>query len=467
MSDRAANVREFEVRCGQAVRNATAALRVAARGQQQRTIPANTSTPSMRIDTDALPALLREYLQTLSRVTEADESMILGSLVCCASAFIGTKLYFPRVGQNAGYPQDLFPNIWNLSIAPSGCFKSTALKLGTEIAEQFENKMEINISGLRPYYDDRILLPNLLTTAALLEGLEEKKGNLILCSEFSTWFDSLTAGYNVGLQNLFLELYDVPARFEKRTTSTGRTTISYPFISICGVTTPSWINTKITASEITSGFLARFLIFYPQISIGIPPALPKPSAQNDGKLRDRVFEILMSIKDGKQRKMYLSNNAKDLFETYHDQIYERVGLEHLDETTMELVMPFLKRWSPYLLKLAIINQIFIDHTSDEISTEALKGAKAILDFAITSTKRLLEHGLGESEYQKKERKIIEKLKKKGGTLDWRTLTQSKVLKGGASEYESVIKSMESAGLIGIIRDGKRIKGIELLSDNQS
>jgi hypothetical protein len=106
-------------------------------------------------------------------------------------------------------------------------------------------------------------------------------------------------------------------------------------------------------------------------------------------------------------------------------------------------------------------QVFIDPEANEISVEALNGAKAILDFVIPSTKILLENEIGESQDQRKQRKILEYLKKKGGSIDWRTLQQSELFDGGFAEYKYAVESMESAGLIQIIMDGKQIKEIRL------
>ena len=81
--------------------------------------------------------------------------------------------------------------------------------------------------------------------------------------------------------------------------------------------------------------------------------------------------------------------------------------------------------------------------ANEISVEALNGAKAILDFVIPSTKLLLENEIGESQHQRKQRRILEHLKKKEGIIDWRKLQQSKILGGGVAEYKYVVESMES------------------------
>ena len=73
----------------------------------------------------------------------------------------------------------------------------------------------------------------------------------------------------------------------------------------------------------------------------------------------------------------------------------------------EILEPHLKRWSPCLLKLAMIMQLFIDPKSKEIEVEALYSAFAILIPAIKSTAILIEGELGESEHQRKCRKLFE------------------------------------------------------------
>jgi hypothetical protein len=425
-------------------------------------VPAWSKSSVLELNIDPLPPLLKEYLERLSGETDADRSMLLSSLLGCVASFIKLKRFIPKA-QNGekGYFQNLYPNLWMLSIAPSGFFKTTALNAGAELSIRNDSTIadQMKSQGQKRELRKRLtLLSNLHTTEALLENLAEGVGGLIRCSEFGTWFSSLERNYNAGLQDLFLELYDVPELFTRSTLRGGSLSVRHPFISIAGVTTPSWIREKITQSQNSSGFLARFLIFYPQTNSKIPGALPTvfaPGASPNAK--DRLFQSLENINNGEPKKLYLSNHAEKQFERYHADLYH--GFNDSNEKTQEIITPFLKRWSPYLLKLSMIMQVFIDPDAQEICTEALDGAKAIMDFVVPSTRLLLENEIGESPHQRKQRRMLEYLDKKGGKIDWRKLQQSKILDGGVKEYEYLVESMESAGLIYVQRNGKAITEI--------
>jgi hypothetical protein len=149
-----------------------------------------------------------------------------------------------------------------------------------------------------------------------------------------------------------------------------------------------------------------------------------------------------------------SGDASDLFESYHQSLYR--ALDDKDETTREMLGPYQKRWSPYLLKIAMILQPFIDIDTDLISTKALTGAKSVVDYAIKSTTYLFQNDLGETAQQRKQRKVKEYIAKKGGQVTHAALQKSKVLGGGTREYEAAIESLEAAGEVVVTK--KESKG---------
>jgi len=422
----------------------------------------------IELDLTPLPSPLRKYIDLLASDTDADSSLLLSSVLGCCSAFIKGKLSIPKVGDGRyGYFQELKPNIWTLGVTDSGLFKSTAMNKGTDLAVRNDEEILNRLSNApedkkADLLRELVLLSSMHTMEGLLEDLANGQGGLIRCLEFGTWFDGLSRSYNAGLQDLFLELYDVPALISKKTKTGGLITIRYPFISIAGVTTPTWIRKKITTSEINSGFLARFLIFFPPNRKKIPKALPSfELTAVDWSVKEKVFKILNSIKDGDEKQLFLSKEAEQKYHTYHRQLYEDFNMTEKSNETIE---PFLKRWSPYLLKLSLIMQVFFDQNSTEISIEALDAGKAVLEYAVHSTRLLLEKEIGESEHQRKQRIILEYIATQGGQVPWRKLQQSKKLDGGKKEYWYVVDSLASAGLVDIIRNGKESNWIIILGE---
>jgi hypothetical protein len=139
--------------------------------------------------------------------------------------------------------------------------------------------------------------------------------------------------------------------------------------------------------------------------------------------------------------------------------------EELSERGREMLEPYVKRWSPYALKIGILLQPFVDCSSTVIGLDALQGAIKIVEYAMQSTKWLFQNELGESDFQRKCRKVLEYIANRGGETGRQNLISSKVLEGGVKEYDQVLESLEQAGKIEIEGNAKRSQKISLASDS--
>jgi hypothetical protein len=120
-----------------------------------------------------------------------------------------------------------------------------------------------------------------------------------------------------------------------------------------------------------------------------------------------------------------------------------------------MMNPFLKRWSPYLLKIAMLLRSIEAPDKEDINTKAILGAKSVVDYAVISTLHLFRTELGESEQQRKKRKILEYLANHGGKVTRGQLLRSKVLDGGVKEYDSQLQTLKAEG--SVKADEKRSK----------
>ena len=77
----------------------------------------------------------------------------------------------------------------------------------------------------------------------------------------------------------------------------------------------------------------------------------------------------------------------------------------------------------------------------EISEQAMVSAISLILYAEESTRYLFQGELGESEQQIKFRKVYEMIQKKGGEVTREWLVSSKVLGGGAKEYDWVLETL--------------------------
>lgn len=432
-----------------ALQNQSAPVIAAVGDRKTSKMGLNDSLLPIEISTDPFPPLLKEYLDTLSKKTKADKSMILSAILCCVSSFVKKNRFLAK---DEGYFQPLYPNLWTLSVSESGNFKTTSIRLGAELSYEHDALIhpQENELPLEPHDLKKLtLLTNYQTAEGLLRQLSYGAGGLISSGEFGAWFASIQKKYNEGLEQLLLELYDVPLMLSKVTVSQGTIVVREPFISICGMTTPVWVKQWITEERISSGFLPRFLIFYPPDNDDIPDALPRRILHPTDK-KDQLYEILKKIAKGKPKSLIFSEDAHAEFWKYHEQMY--MAFRNVDRKADRIVKPFLKRWSPYLAKVAMIMQVFIDPDADEICMDALIAAEAVIDYVMHSTRILLSKEIGESPHQKKQRLVMEYIDKRGGSVDFRKLQQSHTLDGGMNDYLYVVESMESAGYVSLVRN---------------
>lgn len=437
--------------------------------QTSMNTPAPIAVPSGLFDQDEpcaefklsyLPETLREYVTALSKTTNAHPIMITSSVLVTVSAFIGTKM----VMKKGVYFQDLYPNLWILCIARSGQYKTTALNNGAKIANDkqdqvFKAMKAMECESPSEELKDQILqkslegvvLPTKLTAEAFLAHLAEGHQGAVYAGEFGGWLQNLDKNHNNDFKAILTEFYDVPSSYRSKTKTQGDHIIETPYISICGVSAMPWIRHNLKPSDIASGFFARFLLFVPPYQEGKSLAFPEPveeaHIQAEQKFKACLDDILYSI--GEKRFMYPSDEARKLIQFYHDYIIDFP--KQYGDKAEEILQPYVKRWSPTLIKLSMIMQLFIDPKTDQVSEVAVMSAMKILTPAMKSTAMLFEKDLGESEHQRKCRIIFEfickKTKETGNPIKRQTIMTSKKLDGGSAEYDYVLKSLTEEGKI--------------------
>jgi len=417
-------------------------------------------------DPSLLPPLLRDFIDEKCQETEADPIIIAQSAICSVSVAIGKKASIPF----PNYFDTLYPNIWGLTIAPSGDFKTTAQKKGAQPAIELRNYIISSIkseqkkfNGKKKHSDIEIkkhekkimlllkrnpILPVKSTAEGLVEVLKddenygvEHNGGMIMASEFGEWAQNLERSHNVGYKPLLTNFYDVPQFWEYTTKTQGSIIVSRPFITINAVSTITWVKENIRPNDVSSGFFPRFLLFYPNQKVKTPPALPISVSKGH-----TLGKLITNLKRFKNNRDYsLSDDAKELFISIHDQMYDELG--NLPEKTKEIIGPYLKRWSPSILKLGMIMEAVSDPDSNIITPASIMGGFTVVDYAAKSTIFLFKNELGESDQQRKQRKVLEYITKREGSVTRQQLLSSRVLDGGASEYDYVLSTLEEMGQI--------------------
>jgi hypothetical protein len=426
-----------------------------------------TQNEPEEFDDTHMPSILKDHVREACELTEASSAIIYGTAISCLGAHAGVKLTI----QPPNYFVPLYGNLWFLSISESGSFKTTALNAGSARLKDREEKiifevkeLEARLDSLREhgaqdsdeevieytnelnrYKSMRTVLPNKASWEACIDRMDETGGGVWLLSEFGAWLAMLESNHNRGFRQNLTELYDVPSYFEDVTRTRGSKILRYPFVGISGVSTIEFLQGLLGKDDAGSGFLARFMLFKPPVSDKTPYALPhkkdKIQELHSYRLLSEIYNQLDNI--SVPIEYSISLEAKKVFEDYHNDMFSR--FQDSDDGTKSILDPFLKRWSPSVLKLALIFQYLIDSESQVISESAVMGGISLSLYAEKCTRYLFERDLGESTHQNKQRKLLEYLANRNGAVSRQKLLSSKILDGGHLEYDYVIQSLEQSG----------------------
>jgi hypothetical protein len=437
-------------------------------------------------NTTHLPPILQEYIRDTSELTEAS-GIIIGSTALTA---LGAQAGLNLTVTTPTYFVPLYGNLWCLSISESGSYKTTALNVGAQRLREREGNLLSQISDNRAelkimqegdaYAEDDIeivekvelidrlesqrrVMPGKASWEACIDRLEATGGGVWLLSEFGAWLAGLETSHNKGFRQHITELYDVPEYFEDVTRGRGSKILYRPFVGISGVSTVEFLQGMIGKDDAGSGFLARFLLFRPPPKDVIPPALPKIQTKvqdlNSYYLLSEIYHQLEEMTVPLEYEF--SPEAEKAFTHYHNSLFKRLQSETIKE--QKILDPFVKRWSPGVIKIGLLSQFLIDSNTSSLSEAAIMSGVSMCLYAEQCTRYLFNRELGESDHQTKQRKVVEYIANRQGKIPRQSLLVSRVLDGGVKEYNYILESLEESGVLHVSKtDGRMTKGSELI-----
>lgn len=443
--------------------------------QKVATVEDQLDNTGVTIDTRGFPSLIKDYIECVRAQTGCDEISATVNTLSLISSVVQKSVCIPKNDlptKKEGYFQKLYPNLWMIEVNKSGGFKTTAQRIAhgpayaiQEIIANY-NKSKIgsgvvdNLKGAQcqekdGLYEKNIFLPTRTTFAALLDVLSKKNGGLILSSEFGTWLQQLTGGISsMSMRSTMADLYDVPRFYETATKTGGSITLEEPFISICGATTHNQIAKLLNEEDVLSGFLPRFLLFLPPVKDDIPKALPSVSVNSKySRVESDMINFLTSIHGRKE--FSLSNSAKIAFNNVHEAMYDQV--RHETKQIKDYIEPFLRRWSPYILKIAMLLRLAEDGESTILERRDVEGGGHVVACAYKSTKWLLSNFILESEMVKRSKSILRYIISEKGACSRVQLMQN--VKIHADKLDKIIEYLEETDQIIVVANKLKTKTI--------
>jgi len=371
-----------------------------------------------------MPPIIRDHVLEVCCSNSASQLIVLTAILASCSSAIGKRFIMEESRtRGEGYFNRLYCNLWMLSIAPSGWFKSTAIGCGSRYVKEHRKivrekveylKGQIRVSNnkdeqlafwemIRKTELKSIMLPDRITPEALLQMLGQGRGGGIFNSEFDSFLKSLTKPGNTELMSLFTKFYDCEEGASENNTKTqGSDYVDRPYITICGVTTPVWMSSGFNDNDIRGGFGARFLIFILPGNNKRPPSLPNGDdtapINTYAAFKERLNELPTF------RRYKFSEDALPYYDVIYNQIYDLK--DSFGEESEEILTPFTRRWCPYIIKVAMIMQYFFDKNTDLISIQAINAAFDFVLPAIKSTIYFFKEELGESKFEREQKAVF-------------------------------------------------------------
>jgi hypothetical protein len=383
--------------------------------------------PCADFDIEALPPILKNLTKSICETTSAHPIIITGSLIATASGFIKTRYYFPQVSyETDGFFDATYTNIWTLCVAPSGNFKSTAMRKGSRYAFECQDDIVYEMEELKraacEQDDEKIkkemlkelgskllvlsrknmVLPERMTPEGLFDYIGKGHKGTMYLDEFAGFMKYITRPGSSDAIATLTSTYSVPSSCRYVTKTQGESWMKYPFISIFGISTLDWLNGAVRNEDIMGGFYPRFLIYSLPGDDSIPPAWPSRPKPNYNSHYDQYVQVIRGLVGSRQYG--IKPYAFDRYLKYYNIIYNMIS--DFPHEIREFLKAFAARWAAYLIKIGMIMETFINPFSSDISEDAIDAAFAFILPAIKSTISLFQTNLGESKFKENCTKVF-------------------------------------------------------------
>jgi hypothetical protein len=253
--------------------------------------------PEVKFPEAAWTGLLARYRDLVGPCTEAPPEFHYASFIAAVGCLVGRKAWINN-------PHPIYPNFYSLLIGETAQARKTT-------AYQFALRLLDDGAG--------VLLRNVqkLHGLASVEGLATKmQAGDVLCVEDE--FRSLvTKGGQKAVANIIpkvTELFNCPPFFEVNTKN-NPIRVENPFLGILSASTPAWFEKSLSKSDVSGGFLNRWLLFHGQGGklLAFPPAL------DERQWGELVVDICVAV-DGATGLHTFSPPAKATYERFYTEI---------------------------------------------------------------------------------------------------------------------------------------------------
>ncbi|MEE9431875.1 MAG: DUF3987 domain-containing protein [Melioribacteraceae bacterium] len=399
----------------------------------------------------------KKMLRYFDSISIAPVEYLLTSLLASMGGAVGKNVYFKITDS-----MSVYLNVWAVIIGRSTIMrKTTAMNLVCKDLQRIDtlhyneyrkkldetnraiesakaNKEKLSIE--KPVRD-YIMFPNDSTVEALAENLSVSQRGLLTHSEFGAFLSQLSRGYSADAKQFLTNLYDVPSSYEISRTTKENTLLTRPCLSILGASTIDWIKSNSDETDLRSGFLSRFIYSIRNVPDKeyIPLfKLKSITQQSEFYLNTRdVYDYLVSFNE--PTELDIEVKAMDKYNKYDAESFNE--LVYFTENDNEL--SFKGRLLIYTTKFAGL--IALSEKRTVVLEQDIEDAMLITDYYKRNVERLLNTELAETEFTRKERRVIDFIKKRN-----RAVKRSELLTGlkiKAKELDELLTNLFQKDLL--------------------
>jgi hypothetical protein len=394
---------------------AIAERRAPNRGDQTE-FTTDTKLP-MQLPAIVWSAIPQRYLDLVGPCTEAPVEFHLITLIVAIGCLIGRRCWVMM-------PHATFPNFYALLIGETGdSRKTTAYRFGIDLLRDVSDRIDAKV---KPLFG----LASIEGLAAAMKDGDSAEAFRILAVEDE--FKSLIRkGQQKSTSNLIprlTELYNTLARFEVNTKA-DRIVIQDPFLSVISSTTDTWFAECMSESEISGGFLNRWVVLRGKSDKLI--AFPEPV--DDGKWQRLVHDLAQAVQRASGR-FTLSDGAKEVYSEFYRLFRTRQGEGLLLEAT--------SRGHLHAIKFGLVYAVLAGHSQIEADDIKRGIALAVHCGNVAQSSAV---GIGQSRIGKQEQQLLTALR--AGRLSPRDVLRR--FGWSADELSRLSRGLQHAGLVDI------------------
>lgn len=348
---------------------------------------------------------------------------------------------------------DVFPNVWAFLLGRSTISrKSAAASKGQRFADDL--------------FPDTAL-PQSYSPEGLIEELTEKPRGYLIKDEAGAMLAAMQKNYMLEMRDLYCILYDCQSYTRKLRSGQRKERrefeVEKPFVNIVTATTPESFREYTSLLDLTSGWLLRFIYFYPNYKKNWMAF--KPAGEEDHALYGEVLGRLSRIKGTfhdleKPIEITLTQEAWNYYQAWQEA---REG--ELQNSTDAIELALWGRLSFYALKLAMLFTVGRATYREDlpIGIAHIEEACRQIDQYFLPIGKLVAEEVAREETTNLQNKILGTLSRAGGKIRRRDLL--KRLHSKLRDVDEALEALrESEEIKILVSGGKGGENVWILSN---